>query len=54
MLTSHLIVNKLHGFLPKKSCVTQLLMAMENWTDIPHTGDAVDVLHVDFNKVFDS
>jgi len=30
MLTNHLIVNEQHGFLSKKSCVTQLLMAMEN------------------------
>jgi len=40
--------------MPKKSCVTQLLVAMENWTDIPYTSDAVDVLHVDFKKAFDS
>jgi len=29
-------------------------MAMENWTDILHTGDAVDVLYVDFKEAFDS
>jgi len=27
---------------------------MENWTDILHTGDAVNVLYVDFKKAFDS
>ena len=53
MLTNYLIVNEQHGFLPKKLCVTQLLMAMENWNDILHTGDAVDVLYVDFKKAFD-
>ena len=49
-----LTVNEQHRFLPKKSCVTQLLMAMENWTDILHTGDAVEVLYVDFKKAFNS
>jgi len=53
MLTNHLIVNEQHGFLPKKSCVTKLFMAMKNWTDMLHTGYAVDVLHVNFKKAFD-
>ena len=27
-------------------------MATNNWTDILHTGDAIDVLYVDFKKAF--
>ena len=33
MTSNNLISNTQHGFLPKRSCVTQLLTSMEYWTD---------------------
>ena len=53
MTCNNLISNTQHGFLPKMSCVSQLLISMEFWTDEIQKGNPVDVLYVDFKKVFD-
>ena len=53
MTSNNLISNTQHGFLPKRSCVTQLLTSMEYWTDEIQKGNPVDVLYVDFKKAFD-
>ena len=42
-----------HGFLPKRSCMSQLLTAMEFWTDEIQKGNPVDVIYVDFKRAFD-
>ena len=43
-----------HGFLPKKSCTSQLLEVMEDWSAAVESGEPVDVAHLDFAKAFDS
>ena len=43
-----------HGFLPGRSCATQLLTAMENWMQQLEAGEAVDVAYLDFRKAFDA
>ena len=43
-----------HGFLPRKSCMTQLLCALNDWTEALDRGKSVDVLYLDFKKAFDS
>ena len=53
MTSNNLISNTQHGFLPKRSCVIQLLTSMEYWTDEIQKGNPVDVLYVDFKKAFD-
>ena len=55
---SHLLSNSLirstqHGFMAKKSCLTNLLHCMEEITKILDDGDAADVLYLDFAKAFD-
>ena len=57
-ITSHLIQNNLlrssqHGFLPKKSCLTNLLHCMEEVTTILDSGESADILYLDFAKAFD-
>ena len=42
------------GFMPRKSCVTQLLYVMELWTESSDQGNPVDVVYFDFRKAFDS
>ena len=32
-----------HGFVPKRSCVTQLLTALQYWTDSLEKGIPVDI-----------
>jgi len=43
-----------HGFVPGRSCMTQLLVTMEQWTKLLQAGDPVDVIYLDFRKAFDT
>ena len=43
-----------HGFLPGRSCTTQLLATLEDWTRSLERGVPVDVAYLDFRKAFDS
>jgi len=54
LFNNNLLSHYQHGFLPRKSCMTQLLTAMDEWTEILDKGDSVDVLFLDFKKAFDS
>ena len=54
LYSNNLISSHQHGFLPCKSCVTQLLKAVEVWLESLDHGNSVDVLYLDFKKVFDS
>ena len=42
-----------HGFISKKSCLTNLLHFFEIVTDYVDNGCPVDVLYLDFQKAFD-
>ena len=58
LIMSHLVNNNLinssqHGFMTKKSCLTNLLHSMEEVTKVLDEGDSVDVLYLDFAKAFD-
>ena len=57
-LIDHMIKNKLfcdaqHGFIPGRSCKTQLLIVIELWTEMLDSGDQVDAIYLDFSKAFD-
>lgn len=43
-----------HGFLPRRSCTSQMMEAVEDWSAAIETGDPVDVAYLDFAKAFDS
>ena len=43
-----------HGFVPGRSCTTQLLCQLEDWTESIDNGEPVDVIYLDFKKAFDS
>ena len=43
-----------HGFLPGRSCSSQLIEAMEDWSAAVEDGDPLDVAYLDFAKAFDS
>ena len=58
-IMSHLNNNELlscnqHGFVPKRSCVTNLLDIMDKWTETLDIGTPVDAVYLDFAKAFDS
>ena len=43
-----------HGFVPGRSCATQLLQCVDYWTDMLDQGHSVDTIYLDFAKAFDS
>ncbi|XP_078603467.1 uncharacterized protein LOC144877425 [Branchiostoma floridae x Branchiostoma japonicum] len=59
VLVDHLMANELftdaqHGFVPKRSCTTQLLVVMNDWSQCLERGEPVDSIYLDFKKAFDS
>jgi hypothetical protein len=42
-----------HGFRSRHSCVTNLLIAREEWVEIKAEGADVDAVFIDFSKAFD-
>ena len=57
-ITKHIMENELlqssqHGFMAKKSCLTNLLHCLEEVTSILDSGECVDILYLDFAKAFD-
>ena len=43
-----------HGFVPRRSCCTQLLHALNDWTLSLVERPSTDVVYLDFSKAFDS
>lgn len=43
-----------HGFIAKRSCTTNLLVALDAWTKYLDTNVPVDAVYLDFAKAFDS
>ena len=57
-LLSYLYANNLigknqHGFLPKRSTASQLLMTLNKWTESYENKEGVNVIYTDFAKAFD-
>jgi hypothetical protein len=52
--TNNIISPTQHSFMPKRSCSTQLVEAIEDWMEALDEGDCVDVIYLDFSKAFDS
>ena len=58
-MIEHLSVNGIipgnqHGFLSKKSTVTNLIECLDNWTKCFDMGLQTDVVYLDYSKCFDS
>ena len=56
-IMEHLINEKLladaqHGFVSGRSCVTQLIETIEEWTQMLDKGNSVDAAYLDFRKAF--
>ena len=50
----HLINDKQHGFLPGKSCTTQLVSVVDSIARSINSQNEVDIIYFDFDKAFDS
>ena len=49
LFTNDLLAKEQHGFMPGRSCVTQLLTALEGWTTSLQNGIPIDVVYLDFS-----
>ena len=54
MESNHLLNDVQHGFVPGRSCSTQLLTVLDDWTSALEDGDNLDALYMDFAKAFDT
>jgi hypothetical protein len=57
-MISHLLENKMisdsqHGFMPGKSCASNLVEFMDFVTEAVDKGNSVDIFYLDFSKAFD-
>jgi hypothetical protein len=53
LLGNNLLKDSQHGFMPRKSCATNLPEFLEKITSLVDKGDSVDVVFLDFAKAFD-
>ena len=54
MESNHLLNDVQHGFVPGRSCSTQLLTVLDDWTSALEDGDNLDAIYMDFAKAFDT
>jgi len=54
MMNNDIFCDAQHGFFPGRSCMTQLLVTLERWTELLDGGDPVDLIYLDFRKAFDT
>ena len=52
--SNDLLCKEQHGFRSGRSCLTNLLEALENWTKALDEGYGLDVVYLDYRKAFDS
>ena len=53
LLDNNLIKSSQHGFMPGRSCSTNLITFLNKVTDIVDRGKAADIFYLDFAKAFD-
>jgi hypothetical protein len=54
MIQSKLFSDKQFGFISGRSTTLQLLIEMEEWTEIRDNGGTLDSIYMDFMKAFDN
>lgn len=54
MKSNELFCDEQHGFVPGRSCMTQLLVCLDEWTEALDKGDPLDTIYLDFRKAFDT
>jgi len=51
---NQIISHSQHGYTKDRSCLTNLLESVEQWTQVLDNGYGVDILYLDYRKAFDS
>lgn len=54
MMKNNLFCDEQHGFVPGRSCMTQLLTCIDDWTEALDRGEPLDAVYLDFKKAFDT
>ena len=54
LLSNDLISDSQHGFLKKRSTLSNILYSIRHWLSSLNSGKSTDVIYVDFAKAFDS
>ncbi|CAG2187314.1 unnamed protein product [Mytilus edulis] len=54
ILTNNLFTSSQYGFRPGRSCVTQLLEVLDEWSELIDSGFPLDSIFLDFSKAFDT
>ena len=54
MMDQNLFCDNQHRFVPGRSCMTQLLITLELWSQLLDSCAPVDVVYLDFRKAFDT
>ena len=54
MLNANLFAGEQHGFVPNRDCMTNLLLALEDWSEAKEFGNDIDIIYTDFAKAFES
>ena len=54
LLSNNLISDSQHGFLKRRSTLSNLLYSVRHWLSSLNSGKSTDVIYVDFAKAFDS
>ncbi|CAG2209440.1 unnamed protein product [Mytilus edulis] len=54
ILTNNLHTSSQYGFRPGRSCVTQLLEVLDEWSELIDSGFPLDSIFLDFSKAFDT
>ena len=54
MTKYNLFCDEKHGFGPGRSCMTQLLVTLDDWTELLDQGLPVDAIYLDLKKAFDT
>jgi len=49
----HILCNEQHSFRKKRSCESQLLIAIQDLAKTPDDGELMDCIVLDFSKAFD-
>ena len=53
LLENELLRSSQHGFMPLRSCLTNLLEFLEEVTKLVDAGHQVDLMYLDFSRAFD-
>ena len=54
MVKHQLFCEEQHGFVPGRSCMTQLITCIDDWSEALDRGEPLDAIYLDFKKAFDT